>query len=333
MTRLFLPLILATSAILAMNGACAEDDVIVNYRPIIGILAMEKWEGDEYAGSYLAASYVKSVESAGARVVPVLIDQPREYYELLGRSLNGFLFPGGATDLHNTTGFARSARHIYEIVERSNARGEPLALWGTCLGFEMLNVLIAGGSVDRDPRTECQSEDRALPLTPAIPFADLLTTKLFRNMDPDLSSAMIHEPITVNFHHFCVTPQNFTRFNISENYTLITTNMDDNGIKFVSSMEHKRYPIFGTQWHPEKNTFEWNTYSYIPHSQNAIALEQFVSNRFVHHARRNLNQFATIEEEEKYLIYNYSPTYVAKLQDDHIFDQEYLFSDGMVIGD
>ena len=36
MARLFLPLILATSAILAMNGARAEDDVIVNYRPIIG---------------------------------------------------------------------------------------------------------------------------------------------------------------------------------------------------------------------------------------------------------------------------------------------------------
>jgi len=322
MARLFLPLILATSAILAMNGACAEDDVIVNYRPIIGILAQERdsWPGTT---SFLAAAYVKSVEAAGARVVPVLIDQSQEYYEMLGRSLNGFLFPGGGASLQNTTGYAASARAIYEIVERSNAMGSPLPLWGTCLGFEMLNVIIAGGAVD--PRIKCNSYDRALPLTPAIELGDLMTTKMFSNMDPALSTAMIHEPLTVNFHHYCTTPQNFTDFKMSENYTMMTTNLDDNGVEFVSTMEHKKYPIFGTQWHPEKNSFAWTDYYYIPHAENAIKLEQFVMNRFVHYARMNPNQFNTKKEEETYLIYNYIPFYVSKVFGSPHYDQAYLF--------
>ena len=163
-------------------------------------------------------------------------------------------------------------------------------------------------------------------------LTDLMTTKMFSNMDPVLSTAMIHEPLTVNFHHYCTTPQvgnhycttpqvgnhyisvcasfrfykilylgcfdektissvinimyflqNFTDFKMSENYTMMTTNLDDNGVEFVSTMEHKKYPIFGTQWHPEKNSFAWTDYYYIPHAENAIKLEQFVMNRFVHY--------------------------------------------------
>ena len=38
----------------------------------------------------------------------------------------------------------------------------------------------------------------------------------------------------------------------------MSTNTDENGIEFVSTIEHKTRPIYGTQWHPEKNNFEWN---------------------------------------------------------------------------
>ena len=43
----------------------------------------------------------------------------------------------------------------------------------------------------------------------------------------------------------------------------------------------KRYPIYGVQWHPEKNPFEWTTAENIPHSADAILAAQFVANFFV----------------------------------------------------
>ena len=76
------------------------DDADLNHRPIIGILTQElgpilqKWYGDKYT-SYIGSAYIKYIEAAGARVVPVLINQPMEYYEIIFNSINGLLFPGG----------------------------------------------------------------------------------------------------------------------------------------------------------------------------------------------------------------------------------------------
>lgn len=62
---------------------CLAPDPKLNYRPVIGILSHP---GDGASGrlnnatnaSYIAASYVKFVESAGARVIPLIYNEPRE---------------------------------------------------------------------------------------------------------------------------------------------------------------------------------------------------------------------------------------------------------------
>src|SRR5687767_8821686 len=57
-----------------------------NDRPIIGVLTQEYFGGFKGYGnnhSYIAASYVKWVESAGGRVVPILLDQKEDYYRYL----------------------------------------------------------------------------------------------------------------------------------------------------------------------------------------------------------------------------------------------------------
>ena len=62
---------------------CPAPDTNLNYRPVIGILSHP---GDGASGrlnnatnaSYIAASYVKFVESAGARVIPLIYNEPRE---------------------------------------------------------------------------------------------------------------------------------------------------------------------------------------------------------------------------------------------------------------
>lgn len=41
------------------------------------------------------------------------------------------------------------------------------------------------------------------------------------------------------------------------------------------------YPIYGVQWHPEKNGFEWDTDENIPHSEQAVAVMQAMANFFV----------------------------------------------------
>lgn len=40
------------------------------------------------------------------------------------------------------------------------------------------------------------------------------------------------------------------------------------------------YPIYGTQWHPEKNAFEW-TKTYITHTPSAVRNNFYMAEFFV----------------------------------------------------
>ncbi|ELV09850.1 Gamma-glutamyl hydrolase [Tupaia chinensis] len=63
---------------------------------------------------YIAASYVKYLESAGARVVPVRLDLKRSEYEKLFKSINGILFPGGGVNIMHSD-YAHVAKIFYNL--------------------------------------------------------------------------------------------------------------------------------------------------------------------------------------------------------------------------
>ena len=58
--------------------------------------------------------------------------------------------------------------------------------------------------------------------------------------------------------------------------------------EYVSTVEHKNLPIYGTQWHPEKNAFEWSTlenHDSMPHDPKAIQMAQYMANFFVERSK------------------------------------------------
>ena len=92
-----------------------EQEEGLNNRPIIGILAQEcqpYFPVEICSTSYIAASYVKYIESAGARVVPVLINQPEEYYRIIFNSTNGILFPGGNVLISDSGVYTRDVIYV-----------------------------------------------------------------------------------------------------------------------------------------------------------------------------------------------------------------------------
>lgn len=76
-------ILLPSDSVTGMTATCPAPDPSLNYRPVIGIVSHP---GDGASGrlsnatdaSYIAASYVKFVESAGARVIPLIYNQPSE---------------------------------------------------------------------------------------------------------------------------------------------------------------------------------------------------------------------------------------------------------------
>ncbi|RUS74832.1 hypothetical protein EGW08_017389 [Elysia chlorotica] len=117
----------------------------LNDRPIIGILATDTpSDWDAATGkTYISANYVKYLEQAGARVVPIRGGQPEEYYSRMVNWTNGALIPGGAANVA-TSLIGRSARLMYDAALKLNKEQDYYPLWGTCWGFQMLCYLIQG---------------------------------------------------------------------------------------------------------------------------------------------------------------------------------------------
>ena len=96
--------------------------------------------------------------------------------------------------------------------------------------------------------------------------------------------------------------------------------------EFVAFLEAKNYPIWATQFHPEKNAYEWTKkYDNIPHTKDAISSASEFANFFVEQSRKNLHQFETRDMEEAHLIYNYAPAFTGKKDIDFTMQQSYLF--------
>ena len=58
-----------------------------------------------------------------------------------------------------------------------------------------------------------------------------------------------------------------------------------NKIEYVSVFQHKKYPIIGPTFHPEKIAFEQNFSDYVPDSFEAIKVSRLIGNSFTIYAR------------------------------------------------
>jgi len=105
----------ALASLLAGQVSAVEKQL--NNYPIIGIFTQPSTSSDPNCEGnclYLAASYVKQMESAGARVVPINYYADKEELDHLFESLNGFLFPGGGAS------FPSSAQYIFDKTKEAN---------------------------------------------------------------------------------------------------------------------------------------------------------------------------------------------------------------------
>ncbi|XP_055966927.1 gamma-glutamyl hydrolase [Sorex fumeus] len=286
-------------------------------KPIIGILmqrchhkAMKK-----LGNYYIAASYVKYLESAGARVVPIRIDLMKDEYEKIFKSINGILFPGGGANIKRSN-YSHVSKIFYKLAIESFDDGDYFPVWGTCLGFEELSFLTSGEFL----LTPTNTTGLKLPLN----FTEaILQSRMFENFPAELLLSLAVEPLTANFHKWSLSLKNFSKNEkLSKFYNVLTTNSDGK-VQFISTMEAFHYPIYGVQWHPEKPPYEWKKLDGISHAPNAVKAAFYLAEFFVSEARKNNHHFPSPAEESKNLIYQFHPTYTGNFSS---FQQVYLFN-------
>lgn len=296
----------------------------LNDWPIIGLFTQPSSDSNSDCGGkclYVAASYVKYLESAGARVVPVSYYASNSEIDDLFSKVNGFFFPGGSSS------FTNAAQRVYDNTVAANAAGDFMPLWGTCMGFQWLLICQSRDQNILDPKSgQMDSYNYSIPLdfTSAAP-----PSRMFSNAPDRIIDILANENVTMNNHHYGIWTDHFeSTSSLSSFFNVLSTNKDRNGDEFVSTMEAFKYPIYGSQWHPEKNSFEWaKTTAGIPaeainHSPEAVVIAQYTANFFVQEARKSTHSFPSPEEEDAALIYNYKPT---KTASGGSFMQKYYF--------
>jgi len=295
----------------------------INERPIIGIFSQPSLHGSTQGKSYIPASYIKWLESAGSRVAVIPYDASADTLSKIFQSINGALITGGGQPLLLNTTYMKTLNFFYQRAIMANDKGDYFPIWGTCMGFQALSIITAN---DESVLQTYAFDSENLPLP--LDFTDKLKdSKLFSKASNDVINTFSNEKSTMNLHHDGVDPSLYLGGNdkLTKFYRLISTNVDKKNKPFGSTIEAYNYPFYATQWHPERNQFEWDIEELLLHTSDGVMATQYLTNYFVNEVRKNNHQFASKDEEEKYLIYNYSPTYTGNDPHQHFPDQQIYY--------
>ncbi|KAB5534539.1 hypothetical protein DKX38_017625 [Salix brachista] len=241
--------------------SCSAPDVKLNYRPVIGILSHP---GDGASGrlnnatnaSYIAASYVKFVESAGARVIPLIYNEPREILFEKRNLVNGVLFTGGWAK----TGFYYdTVKAIFKEALAKNDAGFHFPVYAICLGFEILTMII---SEDNQILETFNASDQASTLhfmnninIEGTVFRSKIILLTVPSMLSHAKSSCEFRKLVVPLDFGCmygISPQRFQENEyLSSFFEILTTSTADDNQVYVSTVQGCSYPVTAFQWHPE----------------------------------------------------------------------------------
>lgn len=221
--------------------------------------------------------------------------------------------------IHWSTSWTKNTAYILEYAKKQNKAGNVYPIWATCLGYEAVMYITSGQTDNSTVFTEVTGQD-GLTCPLVVKNHD---SRLLRSLsNPEYTEAVSGNGIFYFHHRWSVMESTYLNNpNWTSFWNLISTSKTVYGAEFLSTLEAKDYPFFLTQYHPEKNSFEWR----VPakRTYNAISAEQKFINVFVNEARKNKNQFPAGELAKK-LIYNYQPTLTPL---DYAFVQVYIFNE------
>lgn len=304
-----------------------EEQENINYRPIIGVLSQELPPTRDHilpGASYIAVGYVKWIESAGARVVPIIINSNQNYTKIF-HSINGLVIPGGATSPQHSE-FARVARLFLEMAKVAAEAGDEFPVWGECLGFELM---VFNTVVQRPVFNRCDTFDAALPLI----LEDWKESRMFGQADPGTLDVMQTKNISPHFHRWCLLKDDFHRLKLGEYWRPTASNIDRNGLEHYTALEARDYPFYALMFHPEKVSFEWTKkFESIPRSREAKMIARYFGDFLIELAMKNKHRFNSRSEEEFYLITPHQQVYTGSYKGvKWTYESVYIFENNLDI--
>ena len=208
-------------------------------KPVIGVVAMPMINIDIIERlkvaedkSHMAASFIKLIEGAGARVVPLRESFNDSKITEILEKINGVLLPGGLEDIIKSD--YKRISHLafkYSISKYEN-EGEIWPILGICRGFQQLLSLIPDAK-------HCITPTVAKNITIPLEFTDeAKESRLMSHASPALWKILKTKDITYNAHKNGFSPSAIRKSKKSNDFwRIISTNKDEKGKEFISTIE------------------------------------------------------------------------------------------------
>jgi gamma-glutamyl hydrolase len=202
--------------------------------------------------SYINREYLDWVQLSGA--VAVVVPYNTAHLPAYLRSLHGMVFCGGSIENREThtprqyKAYLAAVHTVVDYAVRERDGGGYFPIWGTCLGFEIL-ALMGDPPSDRNLFGELQKVEKFGKGT--LTFAPE-ASRIKRRFPAALRAELERTPCCTHRHHygFVLTNEHFAH--MRDYLTVVATDRLKDGTPFLNMFEHKHYPFYGAQWHPER---------------------------------------------------------------------------------
>ena len=268
----------------------------MNKIPTIGIVANPDQITNEKKPELvarIASNYVYWITSGGARVIPILPWNTDIVNDELLNQVNGVIFPDELeTDFfmeHSNTKFEDFLLNLYNKIKLKNMKTYlPLLAIGN--GFNLIHNFTLNNKAEEIYKETLEVQDVMINSEIPVNFRSN-KIKLFTYFDgrdfdsfKSLNSTFQTNSISIPLRAYLAYDKLREEFKISSYFR------DLDKVPYVKSVEHKKFPIYGLQFRPEK--FPWETTNKALNFMNeAITISQKILNLFISESRKNLNNF------------------------------------------
>ena len=285
-----------------------------NTYPVVGIITIPvHTKTRAQTHSYLPQSYVKWVEMSGMRVVPIQHDIPKGVLDHLLRHIHGILIPGGVVEENMLQNdyytFINTCKHVFQFAKISNLRGNYFPIMGTCLGHEIMTIMALFKNTKHIAKSfkDCTKISK-IPEHGAAKLHFTNFNGKIKALFTDKERQIFAKENVLSMHHdysFDMKAKYIKEMLKHINVAAVNYGSDGKH-PYISTAEHKLFPFYSVQWHPEHPLFEWRdpTSATVPHNKYSRIISSRISNFFADECRKNTNIW--IDADDNLLIYNYN---------------------------
>lgn len=184
----------------------------------------------------------KWITDAGIEIVPIIPTIGKDEAIFIFSCIHGlYLQPGEPGNFSNLDNTIRMGALFLTMAIESNKAGHYFPVWGTCMGLQQIVSQIEDVSIHS--LNSVESTNHRSPLTIVYPQSRLLQSRS--------KSQSLHPWFNNTFGiHTHQIQDSILR--------VVATVCDKKGNEFVAIVEGKTFPIYGVQFHQEKDSkFKW----------------------------------------------------------------------------